>query len=130
MNEQEKLQAISDAIKLRDNWKTLENTEALELIESLAKSGLFSIRQISQICERSSSSVSRLVRRDSRTGGKLNPKHLEMMRGLIFQNDLGQVDWDRVGRIVNGGTSPYVVAKITGIPRSTIHRKVSIGHLQ
>ena len=127
--EQNNLESLALAIKLRDTSASMAPEEMQETLEGLASSGLFSIRQISAICKKSPSYVSRLVQRDSKTGGKLNPEHLELMRGLIFQNSVGQVDWSRVSRIVVDGTSPYVLAKITGIPRSTIHRKVSIGRI-
>lgn len=128
--EQNNLEALALAIKLRDTVDSMPAEEMQETLEGLASSGIFSIRQISSICQKSPSHISRLVRRDSKTGGKLNPEHLELMRGLIFQNSIGQVDWQRVDRIISNGTSPYVLSKITGIPRSTIHRKVSIGRIQ
>ena len=127
MKEQSKLEAIAMAIQLRDNWKTMENNDLAKLIEDLAKTNVFSLRQIGTMCQKSSSTISRMAKRNSKTGGRLNPEHLEIIRGLIFQNNIGQIDWHRVERLVNTGTSIYMLAKITGIPRSTIHRKVSVG---
>jgi hypothetical protein len=124
---QERLFIIAKAIELRDTADSMTREVLYETIESIGKYQLFSFRQIANItCNLvSHSTVARLVDKPRKTGGKLNPKHLEDMRDLIFQNSVGRVDWNVIRKVVSQGTSVDMVVKLTGLPKTTIHRKVA-----
>jgi IS30 family transposase len=117
------------AIKLRDNHDDYNNQELKQVVRQLAEKDMFSLRQIGLLCRKSPSTIGRLVARSSKTGGRFNPKHLEMMRDLVFEKDLGQIDWHKVSKIASGGTSIDVIARFSGISKSTIHRKLNVGQL-
>lgn len=130
MKQQDSLFAIAMAIRLRDNSDSYGEEELRGTIVQLTEKNVFSIRQISNMCGKSPATLSRIVQRTSRTGGKLNPQHLEEIRDLIFQQDIDQVDWQTVKKITSDGTSADMLSRISGIPKSTIHRKISSGHLR
>lgn len=121
---QERLYAIALAIQLRDNWRQFNEEQLRGKINELSGTGLFSLRQISQLCGKSPSTLSRWSGRSSKTGGKFNMEDLEMYRSIIFQKDMGELDWHQVYRVLDRGTSVDFLARITGLPKSSIHRKL------
>lgn len=127
MREQEKLLALAMSIKLRDKSDEMDLEELKEAVISLGTFQLFSYRQIASIAKNniSHSTIGRLLIKPQRTGGKLNPADLEKIRDIIFQKSLGTVDWKKVSSVVGNGTSADMVVKLTGIPKTTLHRKVS-----
>lgn len=129
-NAQERLYAIALAIQLRDNWRQYEEPQLREKITETSSTGLFSLRQISQLCGKSPSTLSRWGGRNSKTGGKFNPDDLEMYRSIIFQRDMGELDWGQVYKVINRGTSIDFLARITGLPKSSVYRKVKNDSIQ
>ena len=125
---QDRLYAIALAIQLRDNWRLYSEEELRQKVEQVVDTGVFSLRQVATMCGKSPSTVSRWVTRKSRTGGKLNPDDLEILRSIIFQRDMNDVDWGQISRVISRGTSLDFLAKITGISKSTLHRKMTNGH--
>ena len=127
MNPQERLFVIAKAIELRETADTITREVLYETIGDVGRHGMFSFRQIANITGNlaSHSTVSRLVDKSQKTGGRFNPKHLEDMRDLIFQNSVNRVDWDKIRKVVSEGTSIDMVVKLTGLPKTTIHRKAS-----
>lgn len=125
MRDQERLVAIALAMQLRDSSDRLNDDAFRELVFELSKYELLSMRQIAMLSDNriSHSTLSRWIKKSSRNGGKLNKAHLEKLRDLILQRGLGEVDWHRVGTMVKEGTSPDIISRFTGIPRSTIYRK-------
>ena len=125
MRDQERLVAIALAMQLRDSADRLNDDAFRELVFELSKYELLSMRQIAMLSDNriSHSTLSRWIKKSSRNGGKLNKAHLEKLRDLILQRGLGEVDWHRVGTMVKEGTSPDIISRFTGIPRSTIYRK-------
>lgn len=116
--------AVGLAITLRENAKDMPSDKLVEGMKQLNEHQLFSIRQIANICSTSSSSANRVLQKTSRTGGRLNPDHLTKLRTLIFQKDLGEIDYHMIRTMIKEGTSADVINKITGISRSTIYRKI------
>lgn len=125
MRDQERLVAIALAMQLRDSSDRLADDAFRELVFELSKYELLSMRQIAMLSGNriSHSTLSRWIKKSRKNGGKLNGAHLEKLRDLILQKSLGEVDWHRVGKMVNEGTSPDIISRFTGIPRSTIYRK-------
>lgn len=123
MKTQERLSAVAMAITIRDSAQSLEADKLIDGIKKLNEHQLFSIRQIAKLSNKSPSTLSRLIAKKSKVGGRLNPAHLENLRALIFQKDLGEVDYHMVSKMIKEGTSPDVIEKITGISKSTIYRK-------
>ena len=131
MTPQERLFVIAKAIELRDTADSMTREVLYKTIEDIGAHGMFSFRQIASITgnKASHSTVSRLVDKSKKTGGRFNPRHLEDMRDLIFQNSVNRVDWDKIGKVVSEGTSIDMVVKLTGLPKTTIHRKASFGQI-
>lgn len=125
MNDQERLQLIALAIQLRDTSEQLSDEAFKSLLFEISKHQSLSHRQIAMLSNNrvSHSTISRYMKKSSRTGGKLNQAHLEKLRDLIFQRSLGEVDWHRVSTMLREGTSADVIARLTGVPKSTIYRK-------
>lgn len=123
MNTQERLSAIAMAVTLRDNSAEMQQEKLLDGLQKINEFQMFSIRQIAKLSGKSHSTISRLITKKSRSGGRLNPAHLENMRTLIFQKDLGEVDYHMIKNMIEEGTSADVIEKITGISKSTIYRK-------
>lgn len=129
MREQEKLLALAMSIKLRDRSDEMDLEQLKEAVKELGNFQIFSYRQISAIAKNniSHSTIGRLVVKPQRTGGKLNPQDLEKIRDIIFQRSLGVIDWDKVSSVLRNGTSADMLVKLTGIPKTTMHRKAFVG---
>lgn len=121
---QDRLYAIAIAIQVRDNWRQYDEPQLRSKIKELSATGLFSLRQISQLCGKSPSTLSRWEGRTSKTGGKFSPDDLEIYRLIIFARGMNELDWGQVFRVVQRGTSIDFLTRITGIPKSSIHRKM------
>jgi len=124
MKIQDRLTAIALAITIRENKGKIEAEKLRRSLTELNEYQVFSIRQLSRMADISHSTLNRYLTKKERNGGKLNPQHLESLRSLIFQKDLGEVDYHLIGKMVKEGTSVDTIHKFTDIPKSTIHRRL------
>lgn len=108
---------IEMAIDLRDKEDVLV-PEARRLI-----GGPFSLKQISDITGVSQRRLKVSYRDHERPGGRLNPAALEDIRDLRYQNEIGQrLDKAAVWRVILGGTSERVLARLIGANITTIRK--------
>jgi hypothetical protein len=87
---------------------------------ALADWGIFSMANIAAITDLGPAVVKRLVAKADRTGGRLNPATLGDMLKLAQAVSDGTPDEPLVATIVDAKTSVYTIAKLTGIPVSTL----------
>lgn len=126
MNQHNVIMALATAIRLRDAPVASEDVNTDSLIKELAGFDIFSNRQIKKIIGPGFSErrLKQISPKHSKTGGSVNPNHLEMIRVLVFQSSTGVPNWDLVREIVQGGTSQTFLSKLTGINKSTMNRKI------
>jgi hypothetical protein len=129
MNKHESIELIAKCMRLRDKSFEMARDELIVLIKDIASYNVISARQIARLSQGaiSASSVTRIVKKRTKTGGKLNPESLEAIREIIFEFDLGRVDWQKVLGVISSGTSVEVFVRLSGISRSTLYRKIRHG---
>lgn len=106
--------------------ESLTVNEKLTEAYDLSQYGMFSAGQLAQIVRLD---VSYLYKTGDKAlfgkGGRFNPKHLPLLTELcedyIRSHDLP--DPFTVQRMIAEGTSLYVIHNLTGIPRTSLHRK-------
>ena len=124
---QNALYFISVAIDLRDNHAVMDTDKLESSVRKLAESGFMSARQISRICgnRMSHPTITKIIDKHTKIGGQINPVHLEDLRKIIFAKSEENVNYKLVKSLVDTGTSQGMVSRITGLPQSTISRKIS-----
>jgi hypothetical protein len=127
MNKHDVIMAIGLAIHLRESHKSSSRAVVDDTIQRLAEFGVFSNRQIANIAKGSASHshIAKITKKTSKSGGRLNPAHLENIRDLMLQADSGRVDWNLVELTVSQGTSGSLLSKLTGISKNQIGRKIA-----
>jgi hypothetical protein len=125
LNKHDVVIAIAKSIQLYKNAETMQKAEILELAKEISALGIFSNRQIEKMAHKKIThlAIGRVTGKTSKSGGKLNPASLEMIRELIFQFNAGSIDWDLVGKVVASGTSQSLVSRLTGISKTQINRR-------
>lgn len=126
MNKHNVVLAIALSIRLRDEAVTSEKDALLPLAQQVCEYGVFSNRQISRISggRIHHAVISKISKKSTRTGGLINPKSLEEIRELLFASEKGSVDWDLAKKVMDEGTSMSMIAKLTGISKTTMSRKI------
>lgn len=124
---QNALYFISVAIDLRDNHEVMDPEKLESSVKKLAESGFMSARQITRICGNriGVAKVTKMIDKHTKVGGKINPIHLEDLRKIIFAKSEENVNYKLVKSLVDTGTSQGMLSRITGLPQSTISRKIS-----
>ena len=125
MNKHDVVIAVAKSIQLYKNADTMEKAEILELAKEISELGIFSNRQIEKMAHNKIThlAIGKVTGKTSKSGGKLNPATLEMIRDLIFQFNSGKIDWNMVDQVVLLGTSQSLVSKLTGISKTQINRR-------
>ena len=127
MTQADRLSIISQALWIRNNSAFLSKAEIYKFIAELDSFGVFSVRQLANIVDNkiSSTTLGRYLPKQTRLGGKLNPKSLEDILECFIANDGGSINYRLVRKILTLGTSQNMLARLTGIPQSTISMKVN-----
>jgi hypothetical protein len=125
----DRLQAINEAIWLRDNCERISKELLIERLQDLSVYGLFSSRQLARICGNliSHSTISNYIQKKTRGGGKIAPESLEDLREALFSKERGAISYPHVKNALEAGTSQNMVSRTTGINQSSISRKLSDG---
>lgn len=129
MQQIDRLQAINEAIWLRDNCERISKELLIERLQDLSVYGLFSSRQLARICGNliSHSTISNYIQKRTRAGGKIAPESLEDLREALFSKERGAISYPHVKNALEAGTSQNMVSRTTGINQSSISRKLSDG---
>ena len=129
MKPEQRLSVISQALWIRNNSALLSKDEVFRFIAELDQLGLFSIRQLSKISNNkiSSTTLSRYLPERKRIGGRLNPKSLEDILECFLEAEKTSINYRLVRKVLSMGTSQNVLARLTGIPQSTMSRRVKDG---
>ncbi len=119
-------QALNEAIWLRDNVATLDKEELLGHLKELGSLGVFSSRQLSAIVNGAvtHSTVSKIIDKNNKTGGKLNVGTLDILRSILIGRADSATDFRLIADAVGQGTSQGMVSKLTGVNQSTISKKI------
>ncbi len=125
MEQETRLYAINEAIWLRDHAHKISMDLLYLRIQEIAEYGVFSSRQIANISGNivSHATISRFIKKDDKSGGRLNPKSLEDIALALFSKARKRIDYSAVERALEAGTSQGMIAKLTGISQSTISKK-------
>jgi hypothetical protein len=120
-----RLQAINEAIWIRDNATKISRDLLIERLQELSEYSLFSNRQMAKICgnQISHNVLGVYVQKSDKSGGKLNPTSLEDIREALFSKERKRINYNAILRALESGTSQGMVSKLTGISQSTISRK-------
>lgn len=124
MNPILKLQAINMAIWIRDNSRRVDRAVLVEQLQNLAEYELFSNRQMERICGGivSHTTIAGYTRKSTKTGGRLNPDSLELIREIMFMKHDGRIAYDLIGAVLDAGTSQNMLSRLTGVAQSTISK--------
>ncbi len=119
-------QALNEAIWLRDNVASLEKDGIIDAIIRIGKLGVFSSRQLSAITNGAlpHTTVSKLITKTDKTGGKLNVGTLDILRTILISRADSSTDFNLIADAVGQGTSQGMVAKLTGVNQGTISKKM------
>jgi len=119
-------QALNEAIWLRDNVASLEKDGIIDAIVRIGKLGVFSSRQLSAITNGAlpHTTVSKLITKTDKTGGKLNVGTLDILRTILISRADSSTDFNLIADAVGQGTSQGMVAKLTGVNQGTISKKM------
>jgi hypothetical protein len=129
MDQIERLQAINQAIWLRDNCERISREMLIDRLRELSDCGLFSSRQLAKICNNklSHASISQYIEKRSNSGGKIAPESLEDVREALFSKERGAISYPHIKSALEAGTSQTMVSRMTGINQSGISRMLSNG---
>lgn len=118
------LQAINEAIWIRDNAKKIERSLLVERLQDLAEYSVFSNRQMQAICGNviSYTTIGGYTRKTSKNGGRLAPESLEDIREILFEKHNGRINYKAIERVLQCGTSQGMISKLTGVAQSTISK--------
>jgi hypothetical protein len=125
----DRLQAINEAIWIRDNSALISRDVLVERLREISEYGLFSSRQLARICNNklSHTSISFYIEKNSNSGGKVAPESLEDVREALFSKERGAISYPHIKSALEAGTSQNMVSKMTGINQSGISRMLSNG---
>jgi hypothetical protein len=115
------------AIWVRDNVYSMDTEELNKQIMLLADYDMLSSRQISAIVNNkvSHSSISKMIGKNSKTGGNLNVGTLEILRNVLYSRSNGETDYGIISEALKEGTSQGMISKLTGVSQSSISRRSS-----
>jgi len=129
MDQIQRLQAINEAIWLRDNCERISKELLIERLRDLSGYELFSSRQLAGICGNTMShgTISNYTQKKTNSGGKIAPESLEDVREALFSKERGAISYPHIKSALEAGTSQNMISKMTGINQSSISRRLSNG---
>jgi hypothetical protein len=103
----------------------MDSSELNKQIMLLADYDILSSRQISAIVNNkvSHSSISKMIGKNSKTGGNLNVGTLEILRNVLYSRSSGETDYRLISEAIKEGTSQGMISKLTGVSQSSISRR-------
>jgi len=125
-NDLMRLRAINEAIWIRDHSENLERKDLFKVIEDIGEYNIFSARQIESMTNGivSHQTISKLCKKNDKSGGKLKITDLEKIRDLFYGKSNGLVNYLLAKEIAENGTSQGMISKLTGISQSAISKSI------
>jgi len=116
--------ALNEAIWIRDHAETITRPELVDAVVALGAYEVFSSRQISAISngKLSPAAVSGIINKSDKTGGKLNPGTLEILRGILYSRADNRTDRRLIKTALGEGNSQGMIAKLTGVSQSLVSK--------
>ena len=120
-----RLQAINEAIWIRDNAHKISKELLIERFQELSEYTLFSNRQMAKISgdKISHNVLGGYIQKSDKSGGNFNPTSLEDVREALFSKERKRINYNAILRALEAGTSQGMISKLTGISQSSISRK-------
>lgn len=118
------LQALNQAIWLRNNAQKISKQELIAITQEIGEYQIYSARQIAKIVNNklSHQTIAKLCNKTQRTGGRLNVLDLENIKECFHDRINKTVDDSLVRLICENGTSQGVLSKLTGISQTKISK--------
>lgn len=118
--------AMNEAIYLRDNVGQMQRSEIEDGVKRLATYEVFSNRQIHAIVNGTigPAKIAKLTGKSNRSGGSLNPGSLDLLLNILYSRAALNSEIDLIIQATEQGTSHHMIAKLTGIHRSSISKKI------
>jgi hypothetical protein len=125
--EMKMFELLNLAIWIRDNVYSMDSSELNKQIMLLADYDILSSRQISAIVNNkvSHSSISKMIGKNSKTGGNLNVGTLEILRNVLYSRSNGETNFGLISEALEAGTSQGMISKLTGVSQSSISRRLN-----
>lgn len=119
-------QALNQAIWLRDNVYSLQESELVERVKELGSYSIFSSRQLSAIIDGKipHGKITKLIGKTDKTGGNLNVGTLDILKHILLNRASDGTDYRLIASAVESGTSQGMVSKLTGVPQGSISKKL------
>jgi hypothetical protein len=120
-------EGINYAIWVRDNVEDMKDWDIIKSVTELGDYKLFSSRQISAIVKNriSHTTVSSIIGKKDKTGGKLNVATLEILRNVLYSRSNGETNFGLITEALEAGTSQGMISKLTGVSQSSISRRLN-----
>lgn len=115
-------QALQQAALIHRQAPTASLEERERNVVLLDGPGIWSQAQIVAITHASRWQVHRLSKKSNRRGGKFNPESLPLLIEIRRHKDKGQLDRTLFARVVAQGTSPDMIARLTGYSSTSVKR--------
>lgn len=124
----QELQAINEAIWIRDNAKKIERSLLIERLQDLAEYEIFSNRQLQAICGNviSYTTIGGYTRKSTKNGGRLAVESLEDIREILFEKHNDRINYKAIERVLQTGTSQGMISRLTGVAQSTISKHFGV----
>lgn len=125
MEQIHRLQAINEAIWIRDNCERISKELLVERLQEISEYEVFSSRQLAKICKNklSHTQISVYTQKSTKSGGKIAPESLEDLREALFSKERNNVSYLHVKQALEAGTSQGMISRLTGINQSLISRR-------
>jgi hypothetical protein len=81
---------------------------------------LWSMAQVALFTGAKPTLVRRVMSKTDHSGGRINPASLDLLLEMIALNDRNERNTALVAKIIDDGTSSYMVAKLVGRPVATV----------
>ena len=127
MDQIHKLNAINEAIWIRDNALRVSKEILIERIQDLAEYEVFSNRQLAKICLNAIgyNTIRAYVNKSDKSGGNLAIESLEDIREVLFSKERKAISLDAIRRVLATGTSQGMLSRLTGVSQTLISRSVT-----
>lgn len=116
------LPAVQHALRVHTARATLTKEQKLNEAIALAEWGTFSNRQIAGFLALRPSLIHGITGKTDNRGGKLLPEALPLIAELIYMDARSERSRTAVVATLRAGVSNGMLARLTGLPESTISR--------
>lgn len=114
--------ALYRAHYIHQHHPTMDRQARVDAAIELAEYGVFSNRHVSELTGLRPAFVNELTGKTDRTGGTMNPQRLGDLADVAEARNRGEDVRARIAELAEDGFSSTTIARLTGIPVSSIGR--------